>query len=164
MAISTVSPPGHGPTSSISWRADVKRHLAQDNERDRMPVSLTAFVALAPSTMSSPTNGLTFLSHRVPSRWPRKHWRPCGAAVRRRGPGTPASASEGPAGRPAHASAPADQPRSPRHADRYGARPSSSLPIVLIAAAASRAALRAVACDRLRRPWTRQPLTWIGAY
>src|SRR5215831_3051242 len=60
MAISTVSPPGHGPTSSISWRADVKRHLAQDNERDRMPVSLTALVALAPSTMSSPTNGLTF--------------------------------------------------------------------------------------------------------
>src|SRR5215475_3973811 len=36
MAISTVSPPGLGPTASISWRANVKRHPAQGNERDRM--------------------------------------------------------------------------------------------------------------------------------
>jgi HNH endonuclease len=37
-------------------------------------------------------------------------------------------------------------------------RPQSAL--VRIAATASRAALRAVARDRLRRPWTRRPLTW----
>lgn len=35
--------------------------------------------------------------------------------------------------------------------------------IVQLAATASRAALRAVACDRLRRPRTRQPLAWFGS-
>ena len=34
--------------------------------------------------------------------------------------------------------------------------------IVQLAATASMAAVRAVAGDRLRRPWTRRPLTWVG--
>ena len=55
--------------------------------------------------------------------------------------------------------------RSESGSDLYGfperSHPSSSASIVRLAAATSRAALRAVARDRLRRPWTRQPLTWF---
>jgi hypothetical protein len=43
-------------------------------------------------------------------------------------------------------------------------QPSSSLSIVQLAATASMAALRAVACDRLCRPLTRRPLTRAGSY
>jgi hypothetical protein len=48
-----------------------------------------------------------------------------------------------------------DQDRSLNARDEYSAQPLTSLPIVQLAAAASMAALRAVASDRLRRPSTR---------
>jgi hypothetical protein len=82
---------------------------------------------------------------------------------RRAAPGpalpAPGSALGGPPGAPAPSHCRATSIRQLNL--QVGAPPVSSASIVRIVATASRAALRAVACDRLRRPWTPQPLTWV---
>jgi hypothetical protein len=77
----------------------------------------------------------------------------CGAAGFCEGP---------PVARRATLTAPADQSGSPGTQTRCSTQPSSSPTIVQLAATLSMAALRAVGCDRLRRPLTGRPLTWFG--
>ena len=87
--------------------------------------------------------------------------------------GGAARGAAGPASAPGSALGPAQRTpgHTPRgHSDQDGSTgtgqiqlggPSSPLPIVQLAATASRAALRADARDRVRRPWTQRPLTRI---
>ena len=86
---------------------------------------------------------------------------PCGAA----GPASASGSALG--GRPAHPGPHGRALRSSRrsrHGARGSAQPSSSRPIVPVAATASMAALRAVARDRLRRPLAPRHSPGVGSY